>query len=298
MNRKLFNWISELVVSGPDRSTTRPVSALGREVTERYRCGHLHNGKLVFTAQDKLELRRRVAEETGFDPLRERLPDDRLTVAKHHANEKLAGKPVSEDYLLLNSPDGFVRINDKQIMLYPESITAAGLFCLNSGIATVEHDVLVVVENLAIMSLCASLELPPLARRALWVYRGDSKTGSKTNACRAFVDRFGANKTVVVFSDMDPKGLEIALTMPHANYWLGPVPESWQTWLKKQEVGNHEGYDTQAMSMAYLKRLSGAGALSEPMSALIECLQNERSSCRQEHMYSHKIELGLLPIRR
>lgn len=49
--------------------------------------------------------------------------------------------------------------------------------------------------------------------------------------------------------------------------------------------------------MAYLKRLSGDGVLSKPMNALIECLQNERSSCRQEHMYSHKIELGLLPIR-
>jgi len=258
----------------------------------------LHNGKLVFTAQDKLELRRRVREETGFDPLRESLPDDRLEIAKFHANEKLAGKPVSDDYLLLNSPDGFVCINDKQITLHPESIPAAGLFCLNSGIESVDHDALVVVENLAIMSLCASFELPPMARRALWAYRGDPKTGSKTNVCHDFVDRFGANKTVVVFSDMDPKGLEIALTMPHANYWLGPVPESWQTWLKKQEVGNSDGYYLQARSMTYLKRLSGAGALSEPMSALIECLQNERSSCRQEHMYSHKIELGLLPIRR
>lgn len=296
MNRKLFNWISELVANLPDRSTTRPVSALGREVTERYRCGHLHKGKLVFTAQDKLELRQRVREETGFDPLRERLPDDRLTVAKFHANEKLAGKPVSEDYLLLNSPDGFVCINDKQITLHPESIPAAGLFCLNSGIESVEHDALVVVENLAIMSLCSSFELPPMARRALWVYRGDPKTGSKTNVCRDFVDRFGADKTVVVFSDMDPKGLEIALTMPHANYWLGPVPEAWRGCLRSR-VGHREGFDTQARSMAYLQRLSDAGSLSEPLRNLIDCLQAERSSYRQEHMYSLKIGLDLLQIR-
>ncbi len=297
MNRKLFNWISELVANLPDRSTTRPVSALGHEVTERYRCGHLHNGKLVFTAQDKLELRRRVAEETGFDPLRERLPDDRLTVAKHHANEKLAGKPVSEDYLLLNSPDGELCINDGRITLQPASIMAAGVFCPSSGIVTVEHDAVVVVENLAIMSLCASFELPSIARRALWVYRGDPKTGSKTNVCRDFVKRFGADKTVIVFSDMDPKGLEIALTMLHASHWLGPVPGYWQTCLQKRGLGNRDGYYLQARSMAYLKRLSRDGALSKPMSALIECLQNERSSCRQEHMYSHKIELGLLPIR-
>lgn len=113
------------------------------------------------------------------------------------------------------SPDGFVRINDKQITLHPESIPAAGLFCPNSG--TVEHDALVVT------SLCVSFELPPMARQALRVYRGDPKT----DVCRDFVDRFGVNKTVVVFSDMDPKGLEIALTIPHANYWLGPVPEAW-----------------------------------------------------------------------
>lgn len=297
MNRKLFKWISELVASGPDRSTTRPVSALGSEVIERYRCGHLHNGKLVFTAQDKLELRQRVAEETGFDPLRERLPDDRLTVAKHHANEKLAGKPVSEDYLLLNSPDGELCINGGRITLQPASIMTAGVFCPSSGIEIVDHDALVVVENLPVMSLCHAFEMPQSVRRALWVYRGDPKTGSKINVCHDFIDRFGANKTVVVFSDMDPKGLEIALTMPHAHYWLGPVPESWQTWLQKQEVGNHDGYYIQARSMAYLQRQSGAGGLSEPMSTLIACLQKERSSCRQEHMYSHKIELGLLPIR-
>lgn len=203
MNRKLFKWISELVASGPDRSTTRPVSALGSEVIERYRCGHLHNGKLVFTAQDKLELRQRVAEETGFDPLRERLPDGELC------------------------------INGGRITLQPASIMTAGVFCPSSGIEIVDHDALVVVENLPVMSLCHAFEMPQSVRRALWVYRGDPKTGSKINVCHDFIDRFGANKTVVVFSDMDPKGLEIALTMPHAHYWLGPVPESWQTWLQK-----------------------------------------------------------------
>lgn len=296
MNRKLFNWISELVANRPDQSTTRPVSPLGSEVIERYRCGHLNKGKLVFTAQDKLELRRRVAEETGFDPLRERLPDDRLTVAKHHGNEKLAGKPVSEDYLLLNSPDGELCINGGRITLQPASIMAAGVFCPSSGIETVERDALVVVENLAIMSLCASFELPPLARQALWVYRGDPKTGAKTDVCRDFVDRFGTDKTVIVFSDMDPKGLEIALTMPHANYWLGPVPDAWQDCLRSR-VGQREGFDIQARSIAYLQRLSDAGLLTEPLKNLIGCLQAERSSYRQEHMYSHKIELGLLPIR-
>ncbi|QCW82210.1 hypothetical protein [Methylotuvimicrobium buryatense] len=73
-----------------------------------------------------------------------------------------------------------------------------------------------------------------MARRALWAYRGDPKTGSKINVCHDFVDRFGADKTVVVFSDMDPKGLEIALTMPHANYWLGPV--NWVEKNKKWEI--------------------------------------------------------------
>lgn len=296
MNREVFQWISALVKNKPDQVTSRPISELGRQVQAHYHCGHVRNNRLIFSAEDKRRLRQRVKEELGLDPFMARqLPNDRLEMAKFHANEKLAAKPAGHDYLLLNSPDGMLHLNDEQIRLHPQRIPTAGLFCLNSGLETVEHEAIVVVENLIMMSLCARLPLPPLAKNALWVYRGDHKTGAKTDTCYEFIARFGIDKDVIVFSDMDPKGLEIALTMPFADYWLGPEEDCWHICLQSR-YANRDGFDHQNDSMNYLQRLVDARSLTEPLKNLMICLQTERSSYRQEHMYSHNIALDLFPI--
>jgi len=41
MNRKTFEWISELVKSSPSQTTTRASSAIGRLVIERYQSGRI-----------------------------------------------------------------------------------------------------------------------------------------------------------------------------------------------------------------------------------------------------------------
>ncbi|MGR9046669.1 MAG: DUF7281 domain-containing protein [Gammaproteobacteria bacterium] len=296
MNRQLFKWISELVADTPNQTTERRVSSQGKSVLERYHCGYLKHNRLVFTAQDKLLLRQRVKEELGLDPFTTReLPDDRLEMAAFHANEKLASKPAGHDHLLLNSPNGNLRLNGENIALQPLKLPTAGLMCLNSGITTVEHTALVVVENLAMMQVCTTLALPPAAQNALWIYRGDHKSGAKADACREFVERFGADKDVIVFSDMDPKGLEIALTMPHVDYWLGPQPESWDSCLNSRQA-NRDGFDLQRGAMAYLQRVKDSGELSPVLTNLLACLKQHRSSYRQEHMASHAIALALFPV--
>lgn len=296
MDRKLYYWISALVRDKPNQATSRSISQLGRQVLAHYGCGHIRNNRLIFSAEDKRNLRQQVMEEMGLDPFTtEQLPAERLEMAKFHANEKLAAKPAGHDHLLLNSADGVICVNNEQIRLYPESLASAGLLCLSSSIETIEHDVIVVVENLPIMSLCHAWRLPCIDRQALWVYRGDHKSGAKADTCRDFVERFGAGKTVVIFSDMDPAGLKIALTVPHVDYWLGPEQAAWRACLRSK-LANRRGFDLQADALAYLERLSDEQRLSGFLNELLTYMQEERSSFRQEHMFSHDIKLGLFKV--
>jgi hypothetical protein len=296
MNRQMFQWISALVRDKPDQATSRPISPMGQQVLARYDCGYLRNNRLVFNAEHKRRLRQQVKDEIGRDPFTEQLPDDRLEMAQYHANEKLAAKTAGNDQLLLNCADGIIRVNNAQIQLFPESIKTAGLLCLNPSISTVEHRTIVIVENLAIMPLCHTWKLPLPDPHALWVYRGDHKSGAKAEACQDFLQRFGKDKTVVVFSDMDPKGLEIALTMPHAQYWLGPELSSWDGCFNSGSA-NCSGYDKQSDAMAFLMKTRDAGLLTEPFSELVLRIRKERSSYRQEHGYAHNVSLSLFPIK-
>lgn len=297
MNRKTFKWVSDLVRRNPSQTTIRASSAIGRSVIDRYQSGRVKNNQLIFTAQDKTALRRKTKEEFNLDPFdADQLPDTRLEVAKHHPNEKLAKNPVSHDHILVSCPNRALKLNNQTIQLQTEFIPNAGMMCLSSGITQIDHDAIVVVENLTLMQLCHTFKLPSLCQDALWIYRGDHKTGAKINACHALLNRFGTDKNVIVFSDMDPKGLEIALTIPHANYWLGPDPGIWNNCFKSKQA-SRSGFDKQGVAMDFLLKECDKGLLAEPFRDLVLRMKNERSSYRQEHSYTHNVHLSLFPIK-
>lgn len=297
MNRQMYQWISELIRNKPNQDSKRGINPLSQQVMMRYGCGYVCKSSVIFSAEDKRRLRQRVMEELDIDPfMTEQLPNDRLEMAKYHANEKLAAKPVGGDHLLLNSTDGLLRINGVKIPLHPERVVSAGMLCLNSSIQTVEHQTIVVIENLAIMPLCHAWQIPAVGQQALWVYRGDNKSGAKASACRDFIERFGGDKTIIVFSDMDPKGLEIALTFPFAKFWLGPNAASWRPLLNSR-YASPVGFDIQSEAIDYLLRQLDSNSLSEPFKNLISVMRDQRSSFRQEHTYSHDVLLELIPIR-
>jgi len=296
MNRKIFSWVSALVTTNPGETSTRRKSVTGCFVTERYQCGRIRNNELIFTAEDKISLRRQIIQEFKLDPFDAELPADRIEVANLHNNEKLAKNPVSHDHILLNCPNKTLKLNDRIIQLQTEFVPNAGMMCLSSGITQIDHDAIVVVENLAIMQLCGTFKLPSFCQDALWIYRGDHKSGAKISACYDLLNRFGKNKVVIVFSDMDPKGLEIALTIPHAQYWLGPELRTWDDCFNSA-YASRSGYDKQSDAMAFLLKTRDTGLLADPFSELVLRIQKQRSSFRQEHGYAHNVNLSLFPIR-
>jgi len=296
MNRKMYQWISELVRHQPEQTTERAWSAIGQSVRERYQCGQQRNNKLHFTSQDKFALRSDIKKELGIDPFETyQLPDSRLQIAEYHDNEKLAKNPASHNHVLVNSPSGILNLNGRSIQLHTDVMPAAGMLCLSSEIKHIDHPALVVVENLSIMACCNVLKIPAQVNSALWIYRGDYKSGAKIDACHALLNRFGNDKEIIVFSDMDPKGLEIALTIDNARYWLGPEPNGWRNCLTSK-VASRSGFDSQGVAMNYLLKQQKAGSLSDPFKELISLLNTERSSYRQEHMSAHNIPLALVAI--
>ncbi len=297
MNRKTFEWISALVRGNPGEKTTRSKSDIGCFVIDHYQAGRVKNNQMIFTAQDKTALRQQMIQEFNLDPFdTKQLPASRLEVAKHHPNEKLAKNPVSHDHILLNCPNKILRLNHQTIQLQTEFIPNVGMMCLSSGITQIDHDAIVVVENLALMQLCCTFKLPSLCQDALWIYRGDHKTGARIDACHDLLNRFGTDKDVIVFSDMDPKGLEIALTIPYADYWLGPESSTWDSCFKSKQA-SRSGYDKQGVAMDFLLKECDKGLLAEPFRDLVLRMKNERSSYRQEHSYAHNVHLSLFPIK-
>jgi len=297
MNRQMFNWISKLVKNNPSQTSTHPSSKTGLSVIENYGYGRNQNNKLIFTADDKRSIRSQVKRELEIDPFdTSQLPETRAEIAKIHNNEKLANRPVSQDHILINCPTGNIQLNNQIIKLHPDIIASSGFMAIASSISQINHDVIVVVENLAIMQWCNQLTLPPLCQNALWVYRGDYKSGAKTKACYDLLKRFGQDKEVIVFSDMDPKGLEIALTIPFSKYWLGPDSSEWLACLQSKQA-SHSGYDLQIQAMKHLSSQKEKAVLSIAFNELINEIEKSQSSYRQEHMIAHNIQLSLLPIK-
>ncbi len=290
----MFNWISQLLKKNPGKTTIHPFSKTGSAVIDRYQCGRRQGNKLFFTAEDKRSIRSQVKQEINIDPFEvSQLPKNRVDVARLHNNEKLANNPVSQDHLLVNCPAGIIQLNNRQIQLHSDIIPSVGFMPIASSINQINHDVIVVVENLAIMQLYSQLILPDICQKALWIYRGDHKSGAKTDTCYQFISRFGQDKTVIVFSDMDPKGLEIALTMPQADYWLGPESNLWASCLASK-FASRSGYDAQNSSVHYL--LNRKESLSQPINELVLQIQVDQSSYRQEHMVAHHLSLVLFPL--
>ncbi len=136
------------------------------------------------------------------------------------------------------------------------------------------------------MQLRGAFKLPTLCQDALWIYRGDHKKGANINACYDLLTRFGMEKVVIAFSDMGPKGLEIALTVPHADYWLDPEPSTWDNCFKSKQA-SRSGYDIQGVAMAYLLKES---AIREFLLSLLKTLfykWNGNVACTDKNMVMH-----------
>jgi hypothetical protein len=253
-----------------------------------YGIGSLEGTLYYFDEKDKAQLIERVKEDHGVHLFREPYPDpkSRINNAQKNRNEKQNALTVTHDFVLINSLSS-LRLNKSITEKSP--INSLGSFICASEIKSIEHSHLVFVENLIVMANLPLLKIPESLKDALWLYRGDQKAQQNTGTANQFFKRFKKTNNLVCFSDLDPKGLEIALKSG-ATQWL-TIADNSDLCLDLQGVENE--WFNQKETIAFLSKLQ----LSAHQKMLFEKMKQTQKTLKQEHMIAHSLNLDLFELR-
>jgi hypothetical protein len=287
-------------------------SSLATRLYEEFHFGQFDLTKqwLTFSLTNILDLSKEVQDSHGVDIRNDPYPskEDRINAAEKSRNEKENSYAVSKDFILINS---LSELNINKICHKISPLISLGTYIKAEDIQSVEHTAIVLVENLAVMANLNAINLASIndnnsskkllnksnnidLTKALWLYRGDVKPQQTTNTSYQFFRRFKGEIPLICFSDLDPKGIEIALTS-HADFWL--------TLNNTNDVnmpllGNEQEWSKQGDSVSFLQK-----KLTTIPSQEVDCWQNifinlrsYRKTLKQEHMLKHNIALTLLTL--
>ncbi|WP_019615134.1 DUF7281 domain-containing protein [Psychromonas ossibalaenae] len=257
-------------------------------LNNEYSFGDIKEGYLHFIDNDRQALIERVFQENGLELFRDPYPDlqSRREVAGGDRNEKNNAYPVSRNYVLVNSLHT-IRLNQQVHTVSP--FTAFGLTINADQITSIEHQKIVFVENLEIMAVLDKLNMPESLQEALWLYRGEVREDRSTMKAYQFFRRFAGSHQLVCFSDLDPAGIEIALTSG-AHHWLTPQDSSI---INMKLLGAENEWFNQQKSITYLKQKTD---LAEKCQQAFDEMCRQRKTLKQEHMLGHNIKLALYPL--
>lgn len=117
-----------------------------------------------------------------------------------------------------------------------------------------------------------------------------------TNTSYQFFRRFKGHIPLVCFSDLDPKGIEIALTSD-ADYWL-TVENKNKNEITMELSGNEQEWYKQGASISFLQKKISTIPGQEVASwqNVFENLRTYRKTLKQEHILKHNVALALLEL--
>jgi hypothetical protein len=265
------------------------VNASLKSLVNIYNIGYISNGFFHFNTKDKQHLIEVISQQLNGIRLSDEYPEQqsRIKIAATHRNEKVGSLNVSEDYVLLNSLDS-LRLNNQ--VTQNISISSLGHFICASEIETIEHQQIVLVENLIIMANLDRLNIPDTLKEALWLYRGDAKAFNQTGTAYQLFRRFKLSHQLICFSDLDPSGLQICLTSG-ANQWLTLNDEKQ---LNIELKGNEQEWFNQNKAISYLNSYL---SLPKTCERLFLRMKQSQTTLKQEHMLQHSLKLTLFPLK-
>ena len=259
------------------------LSSTVARLNKDYGFGLIQGSYLHFNDNDRNVLIKRVQDENGVHLFREPYPEEksRLQSASTNRNEKHRSYAVSRDFILINSFTN-LKLNQTRQTLNP--LTSLGVFLKADEITSVEHKQIILVENLAIMGNIKSLIIPSVLKDALWVYRGDLKEQQSTSTAYQFFRRFSDRNELICFSDLDPKGIEIAISSG-AHYWLTPKQSDV---INMKLDGIEQEWFKQGKAIKYLQ---SQRLLPQKCQEAFIAMAPSQKTLKQEHMLTHSIEL-------
>ncbi|MGB5444400.1 MAG: hypothetical protein WBM99_02745 [Psychromonas sp.] len=286
MNKQLFDYSKRLVLKYRQGGVVKLNASLSKLHSE-HGFGTLRDGYLHFNDDQRMGLIRDVQLILKRDLLtQEYATQSRQDNAKHNRNEKNNSYAVSRDFVLINSL-GNLQLNGQVIPT--TSITSLGLYVKAQEIESIQHKQIVFVENLEIMANLPALILPEQLDNPLWLYRGDIQAKQQTGTAYEFFKRF-ADQQLICFSDLDPAGIQIALTC-NAEYWLTAKDSAVIDF--KQAMDAEREWDKQSSAINYLKHYN---TLPAKCQSAFDLMLSKRKTLKQEHMLARQIELGLYKL--
>jgi hypothetical protein len=316
MNKQLYNFTQDKLQKNRQGGQIK-ISALATRLYDEYNFGRLdvNNKWLSFSLENILVLCEEIQSTLSLDIRQDPYPtkEDRLITAGTNRNEKNNSYAVSKGFILVNSLS-HLNVNHSSHKISP--LTSLGSYIKAEDIKSVEHSAIVLVENLTVMANLSLININSMnlkinnnsdtlhnipykeidLTQALWLYRGDVKPQQTTNTSYEFFRRFKDNIPLICFSDLDPKGIEIALTC-NADYWL--------TLNDTNEItmplsGDEQEWYKQSVSINFLNEKLKLEI--QPVEnthcwqTIFNILLSHKKTLKQEHMLTHKFPLRLVNI--
>lgn len=249
---------------------------------ERFAIGRKQGRYLIFSSDDRSELVALVEGATGFDMSTHRISDfgDRIDTAGKIIGEKNSPLSVAHDMVVVRSLGGTVKF-DEDYRNPP-----GGLLWMPLEQALMSrHQVILMVENLAVMRHIENAELPPELRDfdPLIVYRGDRAHSPKP--VKQLLETY--NGAVYAFCDADPAGIQIALSVPRCQGLLLPVV----TVLEGFKLANKSLVNVQYQQMNNLVQRCLPPEIKRILKAI-----SVHGGITQEASIAHKLQLSLYVI--
>ena len=245
---------------------------------------------IKLSATHRERLRCAVIRNYGFDPLHVEPAGDRVETAAIIKDEKLFSESVFGDQLILASPNG----NTIFTINGPANTPSGSLLSLRPDtLETDQIDTIVIVENGSLMIHWDRWANVTWLDKALLLYRGH---GKNAETVLSLVDLLRERANIIVFTDFDPSGFDIALRF-HPNALI--LPSEWQEWRAGhsfvKRFNKIDNYFSQVSSLGadWLQKYPILKS-NDTLSALLAHIEQEKLAITQEHIIANNKSLFLL----
>lgn len=234
---------------------------------------------LLFSAAQLHQLNQMSMVYFGSELLKDSFEGTRAEVAKHSRYEKLAEIAPDEQYVLLKPQPFYMNLPVEYSLRIP---LANVIQLFESQTATITH--LVIVENLDAFDCWHQFSVDESFSNALVVYRGHN---GLSKGLSVLLELLPESVTVVAFVDVDPAGIQIALTTPRVTQLLAPSIEALSSLVVT--ASSTEDYTAQYKQLKYIQHQS------EEWQPLQQFIIEHKVSIKQQHLLAHKLGLIIHP---
>ncbi len=234
---------------------------------------------LLFSAEQLHQLNQMSTVYFGSELLKDSFEGTRADVAKHSRYEKLATILPDEQYVLLKPQPFYVDLPLEYSLRIPLTHIIQLLESQTTPITQ-----LVIIENLDAFDCWHQFSVDELLNNVLVVYRGHN---GLAKGLSVLLELLPERVAVVAFVDVDPAGIQIALTTPRVTQLLAPSIEALSSLVTA--ASSTEDYIAQNKQLKYISQQSS------DWQALRQFIIEHRVSIKQQHLLAHKLGLIIHP---